>query len=130
LVRAEPDGSVTYVGRADDRFKLSNGRFVEGAKLSAALVRSVPGATEACVVPMHGDTIGVALVGRVPNRIDAPLAEALGAMRLRVKRVLRYAPSAAPRTAKGGLDTHAIAEAARAHMTSEKELFHVHQYAA
>lgn len=46
LVERLPNGSYRFLGRANERFKLANGRFVQPARFEDAIRRAVPAVTE------------------------------------------------------------------------------------
>lgn len=105
------DAGLRFIGRADDSFKLDNGRFVEASRLERAILELVPWAGEAALRTPEGRTLEVVLVGdRELSRADhAAVRIALGGLGGRLKRVRRLPPAAAPRTGKGALDRRRLA---------------------
>jgi len=119
LVRTGPDGLV-FEGRADDAFKLANGRLIDAPRLEARLVDAGL-CDEAALVPTpDGRGFDVALVGAPPglkhaaDSPDSPLVDrvrtALGPPGSRLRTARALAPDETPRTRKGALDRATLME--------------------
>jgi acyl-CoA synthetase (AMP-forming)/AMP-acid ligase II len=109
LVRAER-GQMVYLGRADDSFKLANGRLVVPGPIESRLAENVPDVIDAAVLSRDGETIDVVLVTR--SAIARPLdlvARALGPLAPRLGQVRVLTQHNVPRSAKGSLDRAQLA---------------------
>lgn len=113
LVEQGGDGWI-YVGRADDSFKLCNGRRVDAPVVEDALCRSLPDVDEAAVFTDDGERLFVALSvapgAAMPAR--GSVAEALGPLSPYLAGVLPLPGAMTYRTAKGLLDRKKLAELA------------------
>jgi len=105
------DAGWRFLGRADDSFKLDNGRFVEASRLEQAILAAVPWAGEAALRTPEGRTLEVVLVGddNLSRADHAAVRVALGGLGGRLKSVRRLPATAAPRTGKGALDRRRLA---------------------
>jgi acyl-CoA synthetase (AMP-forming)/AMP-acid ligase II len=106
LARAEADGTYTFAGRAADRFKLDNGRWVAAAPIEQAVRARWPQVTDALLSSPDGRVLVLALsVGAAgPVPAAAELAPLLGPLAARRLHVVRVAPDGWVRTAKGEVD--------------------------
>jgi acyl-CoA synthetase (AMP-forming)/AMP-acid ligase II len=106
-VRAEPDGTYTFEGRAAASFKLANGRFVPAAAIERAVLARFPALREALLSSVDGESLLLACTpagasDALPAAADvAPL---LGALAARPLRVVLVPEERWVRTAKGELD--------------------------
>jgi long-subunit acyl-CoA synthetase (AMP-forming) len=105
LVR-EQNGDLIYLGRADNNFKLANGRMVDAAQIEHELRTLIVGVDDAMVFSPDGEQLRVCLVfnrsGATPD-IDA-VRRALGPLAERLVEVVVRNDDATIRTAKGSLD--------------------------
>lgn len=109
LVRAER-GQFVYLGRADDSFKLANGRLVVPGPIESRLAEIVPDVIDAVVLSRDGEAIDVVLVTRsaIARPIDL-VARALGPLAPRLGEVRVLTQHNVPRSAKGSLDRAQLA---------------------
>lgn len=109
LVEPHRDG-LRFLGRADRRFKLANGRIVEAPSIERRLALSLPGDPELAVIPLGSDAIEIVIVARAASPLHAPshLAPTLGPLADRLRSVRVLTPASAPRTPKGELDRAAL----------------------
>jgi acyl-coenzyme A synthetase/AMP-(fatty) acid ligase len=101
---------MVYLGRADDSFKLANGRLVVPGPIESRLAENVPDVIDAAVLSRDGETIDVVLVTR--SAIARPLdlvARALGPLAPRLGQVRVLTQHNVPRSAKGSLDRAQLA---------------------
>ncbi len=110
LVEAAPDGSGwTFIGRADDSFKLSNGRLVSAAHAEAALRDALHDIDEAAIFTADGERLTVILTPRsgAEHPTRAQVAVALGPLAPLLREVIIITAetrNALPRTSKGAID--------------------------
>jgi acyl-CoA synthetase (AMP-forming)/AMP-acid ligase II len=107
LVRADADGGLFLLGRADDAFKLANGRRVEAGVLETAIKTTFPQVAEAFLLTPDGEslTLFVALHGaETAAPTPAEAAAALGPAGRLLARVEAADHSGWACTPKGALD--------------------------
>lgn len=112
IVRPKGD-QLIYLGRADNNFKLSNGRMIDAAQLEHDLREAFPQAADALVFSPDGQHLRVCLITDTAafapdpdavRRVLGPLADRLDSIAVRPE-------DARIRTAKGALDRRALAAA-------------------
>jgi long-subunit acyl-CoA synthetase (AMP-forming) len=109
LARREDDGTLTWLGRTRDTFKLGNGRFVAAAAVERRVLAGVPGACEALLSSSDGHRLVLALTmaGDAPLPSEAAVRALVHAEIGAAARTLHLVavPAAAwVRTPKGELD--------------------------
>lgn len=111
LVRAAQDG-YTFLGRADARFKLANGRFVVGTTVADQLRTRLSGVEDVLVYDAGG-AIGVVL-GSEEGDGPSPeeVAQALGPLRIHLGSVRTLTTASWVRTPKGDVHRPATLRAA------------------
>jgi acyl-CoA synthetase (AMP-forming)/AMP-acid ligase II len=107
LAVAEAGGSFTFLGRADDRFKLANGRFVEAGRLETAIRNHFPQVTDCLLDSPDGERLRLRITADGP----LPTAESLRPLFVGLADRLDLVPWPADgwvRTRKGTLDRRAM----------------------
>jgi len=111
------EGGFHFCGRADDSFKLANGRVVDAALLETQLRRELPGTDELMVFTDDGERLHVAvstLPGWAPpSRAD--VASLLGHLSVYLGGLFPVAPGRFDRTPKGAIDRRRIMESVGLH---------------
>ena len=102
-----------FRGRKDDRFKLSNGRWVQAGAMEATLKTSFPDLRDALVFTPNGDDVAVALcpdssAAALPSPDD--VRTILGSLAERLVWTTTIAPDAWTTLAKGTVDRNAMTE--------------------
>lgn len=110
VVEPTADGSLRFLGRIDDDFKLGNGKMVRAAAAERALRRALP-LIDVAVIPDGPDHIAVHATAdeAAPRPKPDDIRAAIGPLGSRVRRVTMLASSDMPRTPKGAIDRRALA---------------------
>ena len=106
VVEAMSGDAYRLVGRASDSFKLSNGRFVDAARLEDQLRRVLPDAAE-LLLRAHGDEMLELLITSDVVPDAAHVRGVLGALEPRLACVTSVPTDAWRRTPKGDVDRRA-----------------------
>lgn len=113
IVERAPDGTLRYLGRVDDDFKLGNGRMVRVAPLERRLVARL-GLLDAVVVTPDGDRLALCLVtGGGPRPLADDAIACLGQLGSLVSTIAVRTPDSLPRTPKGAIDRARLASEVR-----------------
>ncbi|MEM7621589.1 MAG: AMP-binding protein [Planctomycetota bacterium] len=99
---------LRFLGRMDDRFKLSNGRMVDVPSIERALSASTPD-SEAVVFTPDGIALVVAWLGEPPRDAHSRACSAFGSLSRRLRGMVTHKNAASMRTPKGAPDRRAIA---------------------
>jgi tyrosine ammonia-lyase len=67
IVTLSPTGDLLFVARADDNFKMANGRFIESALLEAKLRGQFPHLGDALLYSLDGTHLTLAITGAMPT---------------------------------------------------------------
>ncbi len=110
LATRDSQGKLRFIGRADDSFKLSNGRLVESALIERKLANALPEGLRAVLLPAEGKIDVVVLSKSKPENgsAESALRLSLGPLADYVGQVHYLRESAAPKTAKGDIDRLAL----------------------
>lgn len=103
------EGELFFRGRCTDRFKLTNGRWVETTALEARLSAALPAAIDVVLFTPDGSTLDVLAVFPPDAEPDGPASEAvvrtvLGLLSERLGRVHRRTAREVAHTPKGAID--------------------------
>jgi tyrosine ammonia-lyase len=108
IVTLSSSGGLLFVARADDNFKMANGRFIEAALLEARLRRQFPTLGDALLYSPDGTHLTLAMTGDTP--VVATLQEALGACGPLLTQTQIMHENNIKRTPKGDISRHATVE--------------------
>jgi len=106
-------GALTYIGRADNNFKLGNGRMVDAIGIERDLRSEIPAVEDAMIYSPNGESLHLCLVFKsagVEPDIHA-IRRVLGSLADRVTHVTARLDSSSIRTSKGSLDRLGLAAA-------------------
>ena len=109
----ETAGGLVFVGRVDQRFKLSNGKMIDAPSLERAIERVVPGC-EAVVSPAADTGFRVALVGGggpLDEGVERAVRSALGPVCRYLVGIDRLMDGSPLRTRKGEIDRGVLIKA-------------------
>jgi len=112
LVRVNGDRLI-YLGRADNNFKLANGRIIDAAQLEHDLREAFPRAADAMVFSPDGQNLRVCLIADSADFTPNPdtVRRVLGPLADRIDSITILTEDARIRTPKGALDRRTLAAA-------------------
>ncbi|MEN0019519.1 MAG: class I adenylate-forming enzyme family protein [Planctomycetota bacterium] len=104
---AAPKHGLRFIGRADTRFKLDNGRMIDTPAMEAALSAAFP-ELEPIVFTGGGRHLTIAMIGQGACATEASVAQILGSSARLVDAVVAVADDGRLRTAKGTIRRDAV----------------------
>ncbi len=115
LVEGSAQTGFTFLGRIDDCFKLSNGRWVEAGVIESQICRLIPEVDEAVVFTHDFETLFVALSPResMPMPARSLVLSVMGPLAGHVAGVIPIARQGLPRTGKGTIDRRQLSQSVK-----------------